>query len=487
MVRVDGRGVFLGLTALACLAPRAALGVVALATAVQAMLGMLNLLAGIARPRLHTADRRASDQPPMFSVHVATHEEPPQMVIATLRALARQVGAPDYEVILLDNNTKDLSLLLPVQRTCRDLGPRFRFFHVEGVTGAKAGALNIALRHTDRAATHVVVVDADYCVAPAFLATAAAELACRDDDFIQFPQAYRNVSGAAAGLSLEMADYFLRHARQADSAKAMLLTGTLSVIRRSALEAAGGWSARTITEDAELALRLLQQGFQGRFVDRIVGRGILPIDFTGLALQRYRWTAGNADMLRQGFKGMSARTAIQVFAQLTAWANMALPLTAGLTGGTCALLLGDDSGQAARLCALSGFGLLLVVLSVCLPMVISTIVRGRPALPVILAALAVRIAMIVPSAMASIDAILGRSGTFRRTAKDAGEASERIGWLFPALTAAGLAILWSWSFLPWLGLAGAVVLMLPHPFARRTCTSLAAYRGSLSSEKEVRT
>ncbi|PHQ68601.1 MAG: hypothetical protein COB97_09675 [Paracoccus sp.] len=247
------------------------------------------------------------------------------------------------------------------------------------------------------------------------------------------------------------------------------------------------WSARTITEDAELALRLLRHRFQGRFVDRIIGRGILPIDFTGLALQRYRWTAGNADMLRRGLKGMSERTAIQVFAQLTAWANMALPLAAGLIGGACAVLLGGDSGQAARLCALSGFGLLLVVLSVCLPMVLSTIVRGRPALPVILGALAMRIAMIVPSAMASIDALLGRSGTFRRTAKDTGEASEHVVWQFPALSAVGLVLLWNSSSLPLLGLAGAVVLLLPHPFARLACTSLAAYRSCLSSEKEART
>lgn len=487
MMRADSRWIFAGLTALACLAPGAALVVVVLATFAQAALGLLNLFAGFSRKVPETADRLPSEQKLHFSVHIATHEEPPEMVIETLRSLAEQVGAPGYEVIVLDNNTSDPALWVPVEEACRELGPRFRFHHVDGVEGAKAGALNIALQRTHGTASHVVIVDADYQVAPDFLATAAAELRRCDDDFIQFPQAYRADSGSAAGLSLELADYFLRHAREADCAGAMLLTGTLSVIRRSALEATGGWSTRTITEDAELGLRLRRLGFQGRFVDRVVGRGILPLDFAGLALQRYRWTSGNADTIRSGLTGLPLRTAVQVFAQLTAWANMALPLAAGLLGGRFAMLLDGETRQAAILTAVSGFGLLLVVLSVCLPMVLSAVIRGRPALPVITGALAVRIAMIVPSAVATVDAMLGHCGGFRRTAKDVGCASDSIGWLFPALSVAGFALLWNTSSLPLFGVAGAVLLLLPHPLARATAASLAAYRASLRLPQDFRT
>ncbi len=41
---------------------------------------------------------------PRVSIHVPTHNEPPQMVIGTLDALAR-LDYPDFEVIVLDNNT----------------------------------------------------------------------------------------------------------------------------------------------------------------------------------------------------------------------------------------------------------------------------------------------------------------------------------------------------------------------------------------------
>ena len=48
----------------------------------------------------------------------------------------------DFEVIVLDNNTPDPAIWRPVEAHCRKLGPRFRFFHFDGVKGFKGGALN---------------------------------------------------------------------------------------------------------------------------------------------------------------------------------------------------------------------------------------------------------------------------------------------------------------------------------------------------------
>ncbi|WP_111430540.1 glycosyltransferase family 2 protein [Rhodobacteraceae bacterium DSL-40] len=476
----DGRGVFLGLMTLAVLMPAVAVPVVALAVLVQAVLGGFNLHSGLglkagrpdARSRCAATGRRR------FSVHVATHDEPPAVVARTLRALASQVGAPEFEVIVLDNNTADPALWRPIEALCDTLGPAFRFYHEEGVTGAKAGALQIALARTDPAATHVVIVDADYEVAPDFLAIAWQELRRGGEDFVQFPQAYRGDGGSAQGLSLELADYFLRHARHANVAGAMLLTGTLSVIRRDALEAAGGWSCRTITEDAELGLRLHRMGYRGRFVDRIVGRGLLPLDLGGLSLQRYRWAAGNMDTACGSLGCLPARTTLQVFAQLTAWANLALPLAAGLIGGGIALSLGHHAGVSRLLVTLSGIGLAFVYLSVCLPMVIGMIVRGHPPLNACLAALAARTAMILPSALGTVDALMGRSGRFQRTAKDVTEVSDAVGPMLPALALCGVALL-AVPHLPAAAMLGAVLIALPYPLALATRRRLVAYRTAL--------
>ena len=96
---------------------------------------------------------------PLVSIHVPTHAEPPWVVNATLDALVG-LDYPNFEVLVVDNNTADPNLWRPVEVHCLSLGPRFRFFHVEGLAGAKAGALNLALRHTNPAAEVVGVVDA---------------------------------------------------------------------------------------------------------------------------------------------------------------------------------------------------------------------------------------------------------------------------------------------------------------------------------------
>ena len=55
---------------------------------------------------------------PMISLHVPAHNEPPDMVIQTLRSLLR-LDYPRYEIILIDDNTDDEDLWRPVEAWCR--------------------------------------------------------------------------------------------------------------------------------------------------------------------------------------------------------------------------------------------------------------------------------------------------------------------------------------------------------------------------------
>jgi cellulose synthase/poly-beta-1,6-N-acetylglucosamine synthase-like glycosyltransferase len=70
-----------------------------------------------------------SDYRPKVSIHVPCYNEPPEMVKQTLDALAA-LDYPDYEVLIIDNNTKDPAVWEPVRDYCETLGPRFKFFHV---------------------------------------------------------------------------------------------------------------------------------------------------------------------------------------------------------------------------------------------------------------------------------------------------------------------------------------------------------------------
>jgi cellulose synthase/poly-beta-1,6-N-acetylglucosamine synthase-like glycosyltransferase len=289
-------------------------------------------------PILNRDDRRAlakapRDMPrlsgsPLVSIHLAVHDEPADVVIATLKSF-QSLRYPRFEVVILDNNTPCPATWQPVRAYCLS-DARFRFFHFSGVKGAKAGALNIALELMDPAADYVAVVDADYQVVPDFLDIAVAECASNADHFVQFPQAYRGAAGASA-IDRELGDYFAVYSSRASNVGAMLPTGTLSLICADTLRKVGGWPSTSVTEDAEIGMRMWRMGASGRYVNKVVGRGMLPLDLHGLRRQRYRWAAGNARTLLShlgaGLAKWPAHGRWAVIAQLTAWLGFgAVPL-----------------------------------------------------------------------------------------------------------------------------------------------------------------
>ena len=98
-----------------------------------------------------------------MSIHIPAYREPPEMLKATLDAVAR-LDYPNLECVVVINNTPDPALWRPVEEHCRMLGDRFKFVRVENLTGFKAGALRLALAHTASDAEIIGVIDADYVV-----------------------------------------------------------------------------------------------------------------------------------------------------------------------------------------------------------------------------------------------------------------------------------------------------------------------------------
>jgi hypothetical protein len=70
-----------------------------------------------------------SPDAPKVSIHVPCYNEPPHMVIETLDALAK-LAYPNFEVLVIDNNTRDEEVWRPLEEHCAKLGGRFRFFHL---------------------------------------------------------------------------------------------------------------------------------------------------------------------------------------------------------------------------------------------------------------------------------------------------------------------------------------------------------------------
>jgi glycosyltransferase involved in cell wall biosynthesis len=241
---------------------------------------------------------------PMVSLHVPAHNEPPDMVIDTLRSLLR-LDYPRYEVILIDDNTDDESLWRPVEAWCERHGVKFA--HLEDWPGYKSGALNYALRQlTSPDAEIIGVVDSDYQLEPGFLRRCAPAFADPWIGFVQTPQDYRDWQQARYYRRLYYSySYFFAVSQPArNEHDGAIFAGTMGLIRRVALDALGGWDEWCITEDAELSLRLLRAGWHGLHVDQSWGYGIMPLTFEALKGQRYRWCFGGIQILRMHWRSM---------------------------------------------------------------------------------------------------------------------------------------------------------------------------------------
>ncbi|HEY0635212.1 MAG TPA: glycosyltransferase [Gammaproteobacteria bacterium] len=236
---------------------------------------------------------------PKVSIHVPCYNEPPQMMIATLDALA-QLDYPDFEVIVIDNNTKDPAVWQPVEAHCATLGERFRFFHVDPLEGFKAGALNFALRHTASDVEIIAVIDSDYQVKPNWLRDLAPQFADPQMGIVQAPQDYLDGGENAfkAMCYSEYRGFFYIGMITRNERNAIIQHGTMTMVRKSVLEEIDGWAEWTITEDAELGLRVFEKGYHAMYVPQSYGKGVMPDNFIDFKKQRFRWAFGAMQIIR---------------------------------------------------------------------------------------------------------------------------------------------------------------------------------------------
>ena len=240
---------------------------------------------------------------PKVSIHVPAHREPPEMLKVTLDAVAR-LDYPNFECIVVINNTPDPAFWRPIEDHCRVLGERFKFINEDNVSGYKAGALRLALTHTAADAEIIGVIDADYVVHPDWLKDLVPVFVDPKVGVMQAPQDHRDGDRTVMhhAMNGEYAGFFDIGMIQRNEANAIIVHGTMCLIRRAALVSAGGWPSDTIVEDCDLGLLVLEHGWQIHYTNRRYGHGLLPDTFEAYKKQRYRWAYGGFQILRKHWR-----------------------------------------------------------------------------------------------------------------------------------------------------------------------------------------
>ncbi|MGB6151341.1 MAG: glycosyltransferase family 2 protein [Pricia sp.] len=374
------------------------------------------------------SDKAVNTDTPLVSVHLAICNEPPSMVISTVKGILAQ-DYPNFELIVIDNNTVDSSLWEPVADFSRNLS-NVRFFHLDKWPFYKSGALNFARKVSDSKAEFIFVIDADYRLTPDALSLAVANVEGPDIALVQFPQAYECKKEKHVQIIEEFDHFFDYYCSKADSCYGALATGTLSLIRIASLDGVGGWPVNSITEDAELGARLQVAGYDIKYVHRIIGKGIAPVHQQDFIKQRKRWIFGNMQTLRNYSMRPwnNFHKWLSGVSQLTAWANLlGFPILILL----CCLFLGPwlSYETFVSLSALAYFGYWTFAFSAVLRM---QLVQGRPSLMAFRTFL-IHFSSLDIGAFYWWPVILGRARPFVRTDKTGINESYRLNVFYPFL------------------------------------------------------
>jgi len=257
----------------------------------------------VAAPSLAPAAPAGPAHTPKVSIHIPAYREPPEMLKQTLDAIAR-LDYPSYECVVVINNTPDPAMWQPIEEHCAKLGERFKFVRADNLQGFKAGALRLAIVHTAADAEVIGVIDADYVVQPDWLKDLVPLFADASVGLIQAPQDHRDERRSVLhyAMNAEYAGFFDIGMVQRNEVNAIIVHGTMCLVRRTALEAAGGWSSDTICEDTDLGLTILEHGWHAHYTNKRYGHGLLPDTFEAYKKQRDRWAYGGFQILKKHWR-----------------------------------------------------------------------------------------------------------------------------------------------------------------------------------------
>ncbi|QQG40119.1 MAG: glycosyltransferase [Candidatus Aenigmatarchaeota archaeon] len=238
---------------------------------------------------------------PAVAFHVATFNEPPDIVIDTLKSLLRVDYPRNKRKIMVIDDSTEAQSWKPVKSFCDKNG--ISFIRRPERKGYKAGALNYALKKTPSDVDLVAVVDADYIVESDYLKSVVGYFVDQDLGFVQTPQDYRNRDENYLTEQYYYADsYFYRVVMLSrNEANAIIFAGTMGIIRKEVLEKVGGWGEGFICEDAELSVRILNDGYKSLYINRTFGRGLIPTTYDSYQKQLYRWSFGGVKILKAHF------------------------------------------------------------------------------------------------------------------------------------------------------------------------------------------
>ncbi|MCW3984392.1 MAG: glycosyltransferase family 2 protein [Candidatus Bathyarchaeota archaeon] len=195
------------------------------------------------------------------------------------------------QVIVVDGNSTDSTI--EICNEFKQKNPQTFQIITEQNTRGKPAALNLALTHAT--GDIVAVFDADSVPEPDVLTKASAYF---NDQKIMAIQGMTTSINEKSNIltrviSMEEKAWFRMLMGGREKLQLFVpLTGSCQFVRRTVLQELGGWDDNSLTEDVELALRLVEKNHLIKYVPDICSGQETPASLKSLFKQRVRWYRG---------------------------------------------------------------------------------------------------------------------------------------------------------------------------------------------------
>lgn len=219
--------------------------------------------------------------------------------------LVDAVCALDYpkdklQVQLLDDST-DESLAKGAAKVAHYAQLGFDIEHVRRPErkGYKAGALQYGLQKAK--GEFIAIFDADFVPKPSFLKDTLPHFLNSKTGVVQTRWGHlnRNHSLLTRLQAFALDLHFTVEQRGRNSRGYFInFNGTAGVWRKRCIEDAGGWRAKTLTEDLDLSYRAQLKGWKFVYLEDVTSPAELPMEINALKSQQYRWNRGGAQTAR---------------------------------------------------------------------------------------------------------------------------------------------------------------------------------------------
>lgn len=304
---------------------------------------------------------------PMVSILVPAHNEG-VVILQTVEALLRLEYPHDrYEIVVINDNSSDDSAQLLATLQSKNPGRLLTVINTDSQTGGKGKSNALNIGYARCTGEYIVIYDADNTPEPAALRILVAEIVA--DERLgavigKFRTRNRNASLLTRFINIETLSFqWMAQAGRWQLFKMCTIPGTNFIIRRTILDAIGGWDVKAVAEDTEISYRVYKMGYLIKYVPQAVTWEQEPQTLSVWFKQRTRWVTGNIYVLIKNLPLLFDKSARRVRFDLLYFLSIYTLLLFSLVLSDV-VLVGNAIG--AMHTTLAGFGIMLWVMAIVL-------------------------------------------------------------------------------------------------------------------------